>query len=216
MKIVHLESKTAVKRSGLNRAHKLNEGGRPDYDCTPESIHKIIDWLNVEKSERYQPNKLQTFCNIYAYDYACALGGFLPRVWWTASALKRLGKGEDVPCVYGTTVSEMNANALYDWFKTYSAKFGWTNITSKTEAQNLANSGKLVIMVGANINRGNSGHITAIVPETNVLKADRMRGHHEEVVMIPLQSQAGRVNRKYFAKDWQRGHETLLIYAHNV
>jgi hypothetical protein len=101
----------------------------------------------------------------------------------------------------------MNANQLYDWFKSQSSKFGWKEVTME-QGQEAANKGKCVIIVGANVNRSRSGHITAIVPETDRFKAVRIPK------FIPLQSQAGAVNFKYRAVDWQRNHEKLLSFVH--
>jgi hypothetical protein len=204
MKPIHLESKNPVLRSNLRRAHRLNEKA-PEYNGSPESIHAIIEWLNVEKSARYLRNTTSTFCNIYAYDYATLLGAFVPRIWWNALAYPKVMQGENVPIKYGETVIEMNANQLYDWFKAQSSKFGWKQVTMD-QGQEAANKGKCVIIVGANVNRSRSGHITAIVPETDRFKAVR------SPKFIPLQSQAGAVNFKYRAVDWQRNHEPLLCY----
>lgn len=214
MKLPHLEAEFPVTRGNIRRAYRLNESGCPPYDASPESIHKIIDWLNVEKSERYKANATQTFCNIYAYDYADKLGAYLPRVWWDRNALAKVAKGENVPVVYPKgTVLEMNANAIYDWFRVRSGNFGWCRIESRTQAQELANKGKCVIMVGANLDRKKSGHIVAIVPETDKHKATGSTGIGDKrTVTVPLQSQAGRTNWKYRAFDWRKNHEPLMMY----
>jgi hypothetical protein len=181
------------------------------FNRTTGDIFKIIDFLDVERSIRYRPTNSQTFCNIYAYDYAFQCNAYLPRVWWTQDSLNRIARGESVPSVYGRTVVEMNANALYDWFGTHSASFGWKE-TDRQGAQRAANEGKCVIAVGANINRSRSGHITCVVPESATIKANIVNG----VMMSPVQSQAGKTNRKYFAcMEWQRGHSTIKFYCHD-
>lgn len=222
MNLPHYTAGVQATRANLRRANRLTEPGCPAYDGTPASIHAIIDWLNVEKSPRYQRNPKQTFCNIYAYDYADKLGAYLPRVWWNRAALVRFEAGENVPVQYPDasrnitgTIVEMNANALYDWFRTQSGKYGWCRVERKNEAQELANQGKCVIMVGAHLNRGASGHITAIVPEqppTHRAAASMGIGTVRTVI-TPLQSQAGAVNFKYRALDWQKNHEPLMMYV---
>lgn len=214
MKPVHLPTTQPVTRMNLRRANPLNESNMPKSDGTPESLHAIIKWLNVTKSARYQRTPKDTFCNIYAYDYAYLCGAYLPRVWWSAKALADMKKGIDVGVQYGKTVFEQNANALYDWFRLVSGSMGWCKIESKTEAQKLANEGKCVIMVGARTGRKGSGHITAIVPETDKHKAIGTKGiGTERIVTVPLQSQAGAVNFEYQSADWQRNHEPLMIYV---
>jgi hypothetical protein len=185
------------------RAFPLTEKP-PVHDCTADSLHKIIDFLDVEKSARYQPIQTATYCNIYAYDYAYACGAFIPRVWWTAEAIRT----NSFTPSYGKTVTEMNANALYDWFPKHGPAFGWKEVNF-AEAQRLANAGNCVVLIAANKNRARSGHITAVVPETDKVKAVGSQG----IIVYPVQSQAGRVNRKYFNTKWWDGHEPVKAYA---
>ena len=222
MKQAHLNpGSMRITRAGRPGAYSLTEV-TPAYDGTPESIHRIIDFLDVEKSARYQRTKTSTFCNIYAHDYARALGAYVPRVWWDSKALKRISEGEDVKEIYPRngvpgTILEMNANQLYDWFREYSGNFGWCKIESNTEAQKLADSGKCVIIVGANLNRRLSGHIAAIVPQTDKHKAKGSAEIGSDfTVTVPLQSQAGGTNWKYRAFDWRKGHELLNMYWHEA
>ena len=202
---IHLTPKRLITRAQTDtRAFPLNEENMPKGDGTPASIHKIIAFLEVEKSKRYIRTAASTYCNIYAYDYACLMGAYLPRVFWTADAIK---EPNFVP-VYGKTLIEMNANALYDWFKTRSAEFGWREVNT-TEAQQLANQGKCVIMVAANKNRARSGHIVAVVPETDKVKSVGASG----IIIQPVMSQAGAVNKRYFNSKWWDGHEAKRIYV---
>lgn len=201
----HLSTKAQITRQGTNRAFSLNETDIPKYDGTTKSIHEVIRYLNVEKSPRYKRTATQTFCNIYAHDYARALGAYVPRVFWTEATIK----SQTFNVSYGKTVLEMNANALYDWFKKYGDDFGWREVDSN-EAQNLANDGKCVIMVAANKVRSRSGHIVAVVPETDKHKAVRVRC----IMMTPLMSQAGATNKAYFSSKWWDGHEPVKIYVH--
>lgn len=200
----HLVAKTAVTRQGTNRAFSLTED-TPDYDGTPDSIHRIIKFLDVEKSPRYARTKSSTFCNIYAHDYARACGAYVPRVFWVQSAIDY----KTFQPSYGKTVVEMNANALYAWFPKYGDDFGWREV-DKNVAQELANQGKCVIMVAANKIKSRSGHIVAVVPETDKHKAQRASG----LLIAPLMSQAGAHNHDYYSAKWWDGHDPIKIYVH--
>ena len=203
----HLTPKRTVTRTQTDtRAFPLTEAPRPKYDGSTQSIAEILDWLDVEKSQRYRANIGQTFCNIYAYDYATMLGAYLPRVWWSTNALD----SKDFSAItYGSTVREMNVNALYIWFQQYGKHFGWQSVQMK-DAQAHANNGKCVIALAANKNRSRSGHITVIVPETSTHKANRVNN----VLMIPVQSHAGTRNEKYMVRNWQgSAHERVLYFV---
>jgi hypothetical protein len=202
---IHLTPKRAITRKQTDtRAFPLNEPNTPKGDGTPTSIHKIIEFLAVEKSERYRPTSTATYCNIYAYDYCCLMGAYLPRVFWTAEAIRTL----NFTPAYGKTLTEMNANALYDWFRVRGGQFKWKEVNI-TEGQRLANQGKCVIMVAANKNRSKSGHIVALVPETQTVKSVGTGG----IIIYPVMSQAGRVNKRYFNSKWWNGHEPIKIYV---
>ena len=66
----------------------------PARRCASRQLQALADWLGVESSERYARSATQTFCNVYAADYCYLAEAYLPRVWWTDSALLRLGAGE--------------------------------------------------------------------------------------------------------------------------
>ena len=198
---VHLSKTNANsnRNSKAGMAFPLSENALPIRDLTNDStkiqsIKSILDWLNVENSVRYQPGGGFTFCNIYAHDFCYLNGVYIPRVWWTPSALIRLSQGEDVPVQYGQTVNEKNANSLLDWFKDWGLNFGWERINTMTALQKRANEGKICILVAKRRDTNRSGHIVAIVPETDTQFAKR---DANGVVTVPLQSQAGASNYKY-------------------
>lgn len=181
------------------RSYPLNQTGMPVRvvaDAT--QLWKIIDFLNVEQSIRYQPANGQTFCNIYAYDYCHLAKSYIPRVWWSGRALTRLAKGETVPIVYGDTVNELNANSLYDWFNDFGDDFGWTRIFDLDVFQSEVNKGKVGIIVAKRNDLSRSGHILAVIPETTDKKAISTSGK----VTSLLQSQAGATNKKAFTSQW--------------
>jgi predicted chitinase len=180
------------------RAYPLGESGRPKRTATTpenkaEQLVRIVNYLDSADPGhlRYQPKSRTTYCNIYAYDYCYLAGVFLPRIWWTGPALRRLRNGEDVPIVYGDTVREMNANMLHDWFEDYGAGFGWTNEIGLDTLQEAANDGEVCIIVAQRRDLNRSGHIVAVVPEQDGFRATRnARGE----VTHPVESQAGATN----------------------
>ena len=201
---VHLkENDPSVKRSNTRWAFPLGEPDMPrrktgNIEEKIKSIHEVIQFLNVEKSARYQPKTSSTYCNIYAYDYSYLTGAYIPRVWWRSKAIENLRKGEKVQALYGTTLQEMNANALFNWFVDYGKEFKWKRVFDLETLQLEANKGKVCIICAIRVNQNESGHIVAVVPETNAHKALRV----DSKVSIPLQSQAGRNNKKYFTQNW--------------
>lgn len=199
---VHMPNKRpyAVTRDGTRRAYALNEAGAPTGPLSADTLWRIADWLDVEKPThtRYQPIPGgSTFCNIYAYDAISLTGHYLPRVWWTKAAIAKLRQGVRQEAVYDQTIREMNANALYDWLAEFGPEFGWRRAESLTEAQNAANEGRLASIV-ATTGTAASGHITVLLPERGEHRAQRSGTR----VIAPLQSQAGRRNRKAHSNNW--------------
>lgn len=202
MKKAILLSKKPITRNDGSKAYPLNEADLPKNNGTPEGLINIVEYLNVERSLRYKRKEIDgkvvsTYCNIYAYDYCYLAGVYMPRVWWYPRALRDLNNGTDVPVKYGETVAELNANALYDWFNEHSNAFGWVKQNDLKEAQDLANKGWIVIIVAKQKIVTRSGHITAIIPETQGYKSRSINK-----VFLPLQSQAGVLNKKYFNDNW--------------
>lgn len=193
------------KRSHRNWAYPLNEHGRPEYILAemPDSfsrivaIHEVVRWLNVEKSIRYTPFESKTFCNIYVYDILYCLNIYIPRVWWNEDSICRLRRGHLVENIYGETVSELNCNMLSEWFENYGREFGWEPLSDLSEMQNVVNKGTVGVIVAKSRDAGSSGHIVTVLPEIDMYIAKRAG----EVVVSPLQSQAGAVNKIYFTAD---------------
>ena len=198
---VHLEeNRPSVTRDTTNaRAFPLGEPGRPTRDGTtpPQRVtdlRNIITFLDVENKARYRPGAGKTFCNIYAYDYCYLAGAYLPRVWWTASAIAKLLSGQNVAVQYGATVVELNANSLHDWLQEFGPTFGWKRVASPDDLQAAANLGKVAVISGQRVELNTPGHICLVVPEdTPPRVAVRSRG----VVTLQLQSQAGAQNFSY-------------------
>lgn len=188
--------------------------------------YAIVETLNVTTSARFQPGARKTYCNIYAYDVVTAMGGYLPRVWWTDAAwtkiqggaeivsladLKRMKKDkEDVSNVvapeYGVTVSEQNANALTAWMHKTGPQFGWSQASDMDAAQTAANQGQIVILLAANKVASKSGHVSVVLAESNDHRAGRDEATNK--VAVPLQSQAGSKNFKYSSEGGAPGSTT--------
>lgn len=191
---------------GGRRPCPLNEEGRPTRN--PEAskaekvnaLKKIIEWLDVENSGRYDQTSGNTYCNVYAYDYCYLANVYLPRVWWKEKALLALNNGKSVSPRYGETVHEMNANSLFDWLREWGPEFGWQRIGTQdlNNLQQGANAGKVGIICGKHQDPESSGHITVVAPEDEEHTAMREGGN----VIKPLQSQAGRNNEKYTVSNW--------------
>ncbi len=68
--------------------HPLNDESIPyrdmfDASTKKESIHRLIERLDVTKSLRYQRTLEDTYCNVYSYDFCYFSKVYLPTVWWT-------------------------------------------------------------------------------------------------------------------------------------
>lgn len=199
----HLKHAAGVttRRTGIATARSLNEADMPRRrGDTPaelrDELARIIDYLGTDKPghKRYAPRDNSTFCNIYTHDYCGLAGVYLPRVWWSAAALMKITAGQTVEPLLGATVDEVRANTLFRWLRDFGAAFGWRRAASLDELQEHANLGGVALIVARRREEGRSGHIVAVVPETETETAKRdARGRVE----LALQSQAGAVNFRY-------------------
>ena len=206
---VHLDGRSPVTRANGNKAQKLNESGQPiRTDITSASqLTTIVEWLSVDNPQhlRYQPASGNTYCNIYAYDYCTLARAYFPRVFWTNAAITNIQNDQAVTAQYGTTIHELSANALTDWFSTHGADFGWVVPSSLTSMQDWVNRGAVGVIVGY---KSPHGHVTVVVPETDTQKAER----NGNDVTAPLQSQAGARNLKYHKNNWWNNHNPHGFY----
>jgi hypothetical protein len=202
-----------TKRTAPADAHSLNEPDMPARKGTiPDelraSLGEVIDYLATDKkaNKRYQPRDGLTFCNIYAHDYCFLAGVYLPRVWWTPGAIERLTRGETVEPLIENTITEMRANDLFRWLRDFGPRFGWRQTGTPTKLQQEATQGAIGLIVARRKEDGKSGHIVAVVPETETEHAVRNAAGE---VTRPLQSQAGAVNfrRGTGSLNWWKGAE---------
>lgn len=192
---------TVTKRIGMATAHSLNEAGQPTRTGTSpaelrQQLGAIVEWLSVDKKahKRYQPLPNATFCNIYAHDYCHLAGVYLPRVWWSQSAIEKLAQGQTVEPLLAKTIDEQRANDLFRWLRDFGLRFGWRQTGSLTALQTEVNQGAVGVIVARRKVDGLSGHISVVVPETDEQTARRDAAGE---VVAPLQSQAGRNNFRY-------------------
>ena len=192
---------------------------RDETDATTkkESIHQLIEKLNVIKNIRYQRTIEDTYCNVYSFDYCYFSNVYLPTVWWTPNSIQKIAEGQKIEAVFGKTVKPIYSSAIVDWFIRWGGNFGWKRMENLDEIQNKVNDeGGIAIICAKRKKVGLSGHIVPIVPETNVKKAYRENG----LVVYPLQSQAGKLNYNYFAKarkDWwnHERYSSHVFYYHD-
>lgn len=182
-----------------------------------ESITKLIEKLNVEGSLRYERTIEDTYCNVYSFDYCYFSKVYLPTVWWTDEALRKVLDGQEVEAIFGETVDHIYSSAIHDWFLKWGASFGWKRMFSVEEIQNEVNANSGIGIICAKRKEiGLSGHIVPVVPESDEHKAIRENG----VVIYPLQSQAGKLNHNYFSdvkKDWWNDemYSSHVFYYHD-
>ena len=192
---------TITRRTAPADSHSLNEPNQPGRAGTTaedlrQELAAIVEYLGVDKPAnlRYQPRPGATFCNVYAHDYCFLTGVYLPRVWWTPDAIERLAQGQSVETLLGATIDEQRANDLFRWLRAFGLRFGWRQTGTPTSLQTAVNSGGIGLIVARRKEDGRSGHIVAVVPETNEHQAKR---DSTGAVIAPLQSQAGARNFRY-------------------
>lgn len=186
-------------------------------DSKKQSIHQLIAKLDVENSLRYQRTVEDTYCNVYSYDYCYFSKVYLPTVWWTDESLEKMTQGQEVEAVFEKTVDRIYSSAITDWFSEWGPNFGWKKMFTADEIQNKVNeNGGIGIICAKRREKGLSGHIVPVVPETDLHKAYR----ENDVVVYPLQSQAGKLNYNYFSevrKDWWNDelYSDFVFYYHD-
>ncbi|MNP13243.1 hypothetical protein D3C76_1055170 [compost metagenome] len=200
---VHLQHnlKAITRTNEGGRAYPLGESRRPQRKADkPEAragqLLKIIDYLDCASAghRRYKAPPDSTCCDVYAYDYCCLAGVYMPRVWWTQRALQRMARSASVAVAYGQSVRELNANALYDWLEDYGTLFGWYRELDLTTLQAAANAGEVCLAVARHKDLNLAGHIAMVVPEQPERQARRDAAGR---VTRPLESYASGKRRKF-------------------
>ena len=170
------------------------------------AMASLLGLLDVERAARYRPSLARTLCNLYAHDWCHQLGAFLPRVWWNSEALKQWEKDNPQPVAYphghrDGTIRELNANSLHDWLAERGKDHGWRVVQTAQELQkHVDETGRPAVISARNATRKFSGHITCVLPD----QFDDIGPEGLGTGYAPLQTQAGRVNRRRFASGWWR------------
>lgn len=173
----YLFPKTPIAWNSTNRARSFAPQTMEHSDA--------VEFLRVEANPRYTPAPPITYCNVAAHDFATLRGHYIPRVWWTAQAIRERATVAE----YGVNCREMNANALHDWFDEFGHAFNWVKIHGWKNAMPVVNAGGMAIIVARRKDRSRAGHISVIQPSA-------------EDASSPLQWQAGAVNRESFRSQW--------------
>jgi len=204
------------ERSHL-RAFPLSEMRRLGHGFN--AVDSVLDFLDVEHSERYARTLRDTFCNIYAHDALRLCGRYIPRVWWDDVALAKIIRGERVVAKYPAwdpvtkreiqgsgTIRELNANSLLDWTRDYARHFGWQVGLSEADAVEAVNESGVPGYIVARAPHG-TGHIAVIVPNS-------VRGAPVPPDG-PVMSQAGARNHRVFCSRWWKlktqGFDSVLF-----
>lgn len=116
---------------------------------------QVTAQFKLESDTRYQPGDGKTWCNIWAWDWSCAMGAEIPH-WVDA---------KDMPCKpFAPGGRELSANSLADWFTSAAAKaLGWSERRATASVVAEVNAGNVAIAIVAI--PGGHGHITPIVPD---------------------------------------------------
>lgn len=168
----------------------------PEVKRSATEYIKQIEKLEVETNPKFLPGEY-TYCNVYAFEVAKAMGVALPEV---------NGK-------------PMLANQMYHWFQGEEAKNqGWIEITEK-EARSAANKGQPTFAVreGDVVKdkvtkqiidyHSGSGHIATVVPYVEGMKIEEIidgkkvsgsTGSPDQTFI----SQAGSTNYSYSTVNW--------------
>ncbi|MEQ8652988.1 MAG: N-acetylmuramidase domain-containing protein [Kiloniellales bacterium] len=190
----HLGRQGQMRSSAEGRCYPLNEEGMPTRSATEpaerrEQLGKIANYLDPANSEhlRYMPSEEGNHVEAYAYDFCALARVFIPRVWWRDPALLALGAGDMPHVIKDTTVKELNANGLYDWFRAFGPDYGWTRFFQVGELQRAANQGRVGLIIARSRSVNAAGHVSLVVPEREGVKAFRKA----KKVLRPVESQAG-------------------------
>jgi hypothetical protein len=194
----------------IARRDKLKAGGDADSarmideELWRARTYAILETLKTESSKRYQKKvdpvsgkTIDTYCNVYAYDVVCALGAYMPRVWWNEWYLADLEKGTiavvgvdeyraaqkqatakgqastptslgKIASIWNETTHELSANMLADWFNRWGAKFGWRRTADMAEAQSQADGGKVVV-ISASKKDASAGHVSVVIAQDHTV-----------------------------------------------
>lgn len=145
-------------------------------------LEDVLRQFDVVNTERYQPDKLRTWCNIYVWDATTALGCEIPH-WYDlkTGAAQPVGKGY-----------EMSANRMVNWLT--DKRDGWRPCTPD-DGKARAGFGFPVVLAWKNPT-GASGHVAILLPDGTIAQAGR-----KCLWRAPVSKGFGRINPLYFTHD---------------
>ncbi len=190
----HLSRQDHGRSTASGRCFPINEASMPARNATEEAekcrqLSRIVRYLDPGNPEhlRYRTGEGTSQAETYAYDFCCLARVYLARVWWNDRALLALGAGQLPHVIFGTTVRELGANQLFEWFVEFGPDYGWQRHFAVEELQEAANRGEVAVILAQSRNLDASGHIGVVVPEEEGSQAVREEGR----VTRPVESQAG-------------------------
>lgn len=163
------------------------------------SEHALADALQVETAHRYTAEDGDTWCNVWAFDLVTAMGGYLPRIWYTNERDEFLVHGE---AYAENRHRQVRANDLYDWMMEWGVvEYGWAAVGGVEAGQQAANAGQLVIILGRTVEDDpgkaghvGPGHVSVVMAESQAIGRTRPTESQTGGAFVPLQSQAGADN----------------------
>jgi hypothetical protein len=125
----------------------------------PAHILEVVAALQPEASPRYAPLGTLTYCNIFLWDFTCAMGAEVPH--WVDAA--------DAPAQPGRLARETRANELVRAMRRPEGAWGYTRVDRATAAAH-ASAGRPV--VAGWVNELGPGHVGVVLPGNT---ADQLR-----------------------------------------
>lgn len=163
-----------------------------------------------------------TYCNVFAFDVVTAMGGYLPRAWYTTEDGAFIRHGD---AYEAGRVSQVRANDLYDWLIEWGPDYGWHELTGGARAaQGQANAGRLVVISGRTVADDASevptgatythapGHISVVLAESSAQGQARPTSTIDGEY-VPLQAQAGGENYSSNGVGSQHGDGSIAYEA---
>lgn len=182
--------------------------GEPDDDAYAQRYTQLEDG--------------DTFCNVFAFDVVTAMGGYLPRAWYTTESGEFIRHGD---AYQAGRVSQVRANDLYDWLVEWGPDYGWQEVTGgAAAAQAQANAGRLVVISGRTVADDASevpdgasytsapGHISVVLAESRAQGQARPSSTIDGQY-VPLQAQAGAQNYSSNGVGSQHGDGSIAYEA---
>lgn len=123
---------------------------------SPKDSAEVIRQFNVANNSRYIARDEKTYCNIFPWDFTCAMGCEIPH--WVDVFRNRVAVGRG---------SEQTANGIVDWLNAVGAPNGWVRL-GEYEARQRAVNGYPTLVLWKN--QGGIGHMAVVFPNSDTTK----------------------------------------------